>query len=121
VNRFTPTQIINAAILTCDSASGDANVTSCVGPKLNGMDIAAGTAGWFRICTAVTGAVRGGSFLTSSGPAAIPNFIWNGSNWALSSASAGRVVNIGCTLTGAVVGSPILTRRFGAKLKVMAR
>jgi hypothetical protein len=104
VNRFTPTQIIDGAILTCTSASGDANSTTCSGPELNGMDIAFAIPAWREICDVVTGAFRSGSILNGAGAATAPYFIWNGSSWALSStAGASRTIGINCSLTGTPV------------------
>jgi Collagen triple helix repeat (20 copies) len=102
VGHFTPTQIVNGAILTCASTSEPAGAinTNCNGPKLNGMDIRFGNAEGLAICTVVGAPV----FISNTGltPASIPYFIWNGSNWALSSASGAlRIDSIGCTRSSA--------------------
>jgi hypothetical protein len=119
VNRFTPTQIINGAILTCTSASGTASATSCAGPQLNGMDIRNGFPELIEFCTAVAGD-HGGTG-TGSGVAADPHFIWTGSSWALSSASANRMVNVSCVVSASAAPTQFSTRRIGKKLKITAR
>jgi hypothetical protein len=120
-NRFTPTQIINGAILTCTSTTGTAGATSCGEPELNGMDIAFAVAAWFTLCAAVNGDIRVGSTLIGSGAAAVPYFIWSGSNWALSSAPATRMTSVSCTLAASVAASRFSTRRIGKQLKMRAR
>lgn len=98
VDSFTPTQIVRAAILTCTTTSTTATTTQCDGPKLNGLDIRFGTAEANAICNVVTGG--GFFFVFSNSPAAVPYFIWNGSNWALSStANTNRIVSFACHLS----------------------
>jgi hypothetical protein len=84
VDRFTPTQIVNAAVLTCTSTSATATTTTCNDPRLNGMDIRLGFAEAGAICNVVVG---NSSLFASSNPtvATVPYFIWNGTNWALAS------------------------------------
>jgi Collagen triple helix repeat (20 copies) len=107
VGRFTATQIVKGAILTCGSTNAIGTTPGCQGMKLNGLDIGAEgfTATGTAVCNAVTGA---GWFLIVFGPpAAVPHFFWNGSNWALSSASAQPMTElycfVGASSTGAVV------------------
>jgi hypothetical protein len=97
VDSFTPTQIVNAAILTCTSTSTTATTTECDGPKLNGLDIRFGIAEANAICNVVTGG--GFSFVFTNSLAAVPYFIWNGSNWALSSTATNRIVSFACNLS----------------------
>ena len=94
VDRFTPTQIVGAAILTCTSTSATATSTQCVGPRLNGIEIRFGFAEAKAICTVIFGNTN--FAISTSTPAAVPYFIWNGSNWALASTAASRIDNIGC-------------------------
>jgi hypothetical protein len=99
VDSFTPTQIVRAAILTCASTSATATTATCNGPKLNGMDIRFGIAEGNAICNVVTG---GGfnTIFTQNTPAAIPYFVWNGSNWALTStAGVFRIDVLTCNLS----------------------
>lgn len=98
VDSFTPTQIVEAAILTCTSTSTTATTTECDGAKLNGTDIRFGISEANAICHVVTGADF--SFIFSNGPPAVPYFVWNGSSWALSSTAISfRIVNFGCNLS----------------------
>jgi collagen triple helix repeat protein len=119
VNRFTPSQIIDGAILTCASASGTATATSCAGPLLNGVDIAVSIGALLAICDALTGATQTFSSISGSVAAAVPFFIWNGSNWALSTASATRASNVTCTLSASAAASQASIRRSGRKLKIV--
>jgi hypothetical protein len=61
------------------------------------MDINLGPPEATEICNVVTGA----DYAFAAGPpAAVPYFIWNGSNWALSStAGAFRIAQIACSLS----------------------
>ena len=90
VGRFTPTQIVNAAILTCASASATATTTTCNDPRLNGIDIRFGFPEAGAICNAVAG---NGNLAASTSPTAatVPYFIWNGTNWALASTPVSRI------------------------------
>jgi len=98
VDGFTPTQIVEAAILTCTSTSATATTTTCDGPKLNGLDIRFGIAEANAICHVVTGG--GFNFVFSNSPPAVPYFIWNGSSWALSSTAISfRIVSLNCNLS----------------------
>jgi len=86
VDRFTPTQIVNAAILTCASTSATATTITCNDPRLNGIDIRLDFPEAGAICNAVAG---NGNLSASSNPtvATVPYFIWNGTNWTLASAT----------------------------------
>jgi Collagen triple helix repeat (20 copies) len=96
VDRFTPTQIVRGAILTCASTRGNASTTGCGGPRLNGMEIRFALSEWTAICNAVTG---GGFFVAATQTSAtVPYFIWNGSNWALASTAASRTDDLECHL-----------------------
>ena len=95
LHRFTPTQIISAAILTCTSTTGTPTSTTCGDPRLNGMEIRFGGAEAEAICNAIFGNTNWG--INTSTPAALPYFIWNGSSWALASAAgANRIDGIQC-------------------------
>jgi hypothetical protein len=104
VNRFTPTQIIHGAILTCTSTSTTATSVGCQGMKLNGMDIRLDFPEAQTICGAVTGP---GGGLVGSGPgtASVPYFIWNGSNWALASATVAPMQDLTCFLAAALTNA----------------
>jgi len=91
---FTPTQLVQGAILTCTSASTGAVGTTCFGPKLNGLDIGVGGNAEVRICATVTGNSPGGA--GGSGAAGNPHFIWTGTTWALSSVAALTLVDLSC-------------------------
>jgi collagen triple helix repeat protein len=94
VSSFTPTQIVEAAILTCTSTSTSAGIATCLGLKLNGIDVRLAVPEANRVCNSVTG--LGFSSASGSGSAANPHFIWNGTNWELSSAAAPPMTNINC-------------------------
>jgi Collagen triple helix repeat (20 copies) len=96
LDRFTATQIVRAAILTCATTAVTATTASCQGPKLNGLDVRLAVAEATAICNAVTGS--GFSSASGSGTAAVPYFIWDGSNWALASAAVTPMLNLNCLL-----------------------
>jgi hypothetical protein len=81
IDRFTATQIVRGAILTCASTSVTATSAGCQGMKLNGLDILQAGAEANAICDTVTGAAL--SSASGFPPVEVPYFIWNGSNWAL--------------------------------------
>ena len=98
VGSFTPTQLVQGAILTCASTSTGAGLTTCFGPKLNGLDIQLvfGSPEAIRICNTITGL---GFSSTSGGVAASnPHFIWTGA-WALSSVGAVAMQTLVCNTT----------------------
>ena len=87
VGQFTPSQIVNGGILTCESVTPPGEGTDqayCDGPMLNGMPIRGSddSTETVAICRAITGNgdldLWGGA--SSSSPVV---FFWNGSNWAL--------------------------------------
>jgi Collagen triple helix repeat (20 copies) len=94
VGRFTATQIVRGAILTCTSTSVNATSASCGGIKLNGLDIAREGDASTVVCNAVTGS----DWIARAFNAAptFPNFTWNGSNWVLSSAAPNIVTSLIC-------------------------
>jgi hypothetical protein len=95
LDRFTPTQIVRAAILTCTSATGNATSTTCSAPRLNGMEIRFGGAEADAICNAIEG--NHNFSISTTTLATVPYFIWNGSNWALTStAGVSRIDEISC-------------------------
>jgi hypothetical protein len=101
VDAFTPTQLVQGAILTCALTSTTAFSTTCIDPKLNGLDIrfdAISGGEPNRICATVTG--PGGGLATfNGGSAAIPYFIWTGTTWQLSSSlPADRIGTLTCTI-----------------------
>jgi hypothetical protein len=96
VDRFTATQLVRGAILTCESTSVTAAIAGCQGMKLNGLDVRFGNTAANAVCNTVTGA---GWFKQIGGVAAeVPYFEWNGSNWALASAADTRLVDLECHL-----------------------
>jgi collagen triple helix repeat protein len=119
VKRFTPTQIIDGAILSCASSSGTATSTTCVGPMLNGMQIEVGFGELITICNAVGGVPFGAMGGTSAATA--PYFVWNGSNWALSS-SAGptAATNMFCDgFSASAAPSRTSVQRSGKHLRIV--
>lgn len=69
-------------------------MTICNGPKLNGMDVNDGVPEGIAICSVVGTPLFIG---TGNEPPSTPYFIFNGSNWALSSASGARRLDVvGC-------------------------
>jgi hypothetical protein len=122
VNRFTPTQIVRGAILTCESSSGTATSTTCQGLKLNGSDVT--TRPGFPEATAICGVIATGTpggVVTISGNAAVPYFIWNGSNWALASDTAPRMSNLLCDVSASAVAARTSTRMTGGQLRFSVR
>ena len=106
VGRFTTTQIVRGAILTCASTSVTGTIASCQGMKLNGLDIRQDIAEILAVCNAVTGA--GFTSANGSGVADVPYFIWNGTNWALASANVPPIDNLNCL--GATLASAAAQR-----------
>jgi hypothetical protein len=96
VDRFTPTQIVSAAILTCASTSATATSTTCLGLKLNGLDVRALPGEGDAICNVVTGA---GEASGGGGPADVPYFIWNGSTWVLATSPDFALNSLTCNLS----------------------
>ena len=118
VKRFTPTQIIEGAILSCASSSGTATSTTCVGPLLNGMQIEVGFGELITICDAVSGGFTAAGI---SGPSAatVPYFIWNGSNWALSSlVGPTGATNIFCNFPASAAPMRTSVQRSGKHLRI---
>jgi hypothetical protein len=101
VGSFTPTQIVEGAILTCASTSVSATTTDCSGSKLNGLNIS-GVPGFDAngnaICNVVTGHSWAGIAFGGVSPG--PQFTWNGSNWVLASAAVQPITAIDCFLSG---------------------
>ena len=95
INRFTPTQIVRGAILTCVSTSASATSVSCEGMRLNGLDILDQQVAWNAICNAVTGGAFGGAHGFG---APGPFFTWNGSNWVLFLGSGANTQGLTCAL-----------------------
>jgi hypothetical protein len=96
VNGFTPTQIVRGAILTCTTTNPNGFGTGCQGIKLNGLDISGSFAAANAVCNVVTGA--GWSAIQYAPFTAAAHFVWNGSNWALSSASEQPMRDLYCLL-----------------------
>jgi Collagen triple helix repeat (20 copies) len=122
VDSFTPTQIVRGAILTCASTSAPtATTVACQGMKLNGLDIS----GFFTEANVVCNAVTGATWQTIifDLPAAVPHFFWNGSNWALSSASASPLRELHCFLGASSAGAAVRrsSTRAGKKVTVITR
>ena len=120
VGSFTPTQIVKGAILTCTSTSATATIAACQGIKLNGLTIRGLAINEAQtVCNAVTGAswdtITFGSAVTG------PQFIWNGSNWALASGTAQPVEDLFCGRSSSIAASGFSTRRIGKQVKFLAR
>ena len=93
VGFFTATQIVKGAILTCTGTSSTATTASCSGMKLNGLDVRLGAPEATAICNAVTGlGFQSGNGVGTSAP----DFLWNGSHWAISSTTASPLQNLTC-------------------------
>jgi len=96
VDTFTPTQLVQGAILTCTTTSTSATNTICQVLKLNGLDVELELPEAARICNTVTGA--GFNSGTGSGLADNPHFVWTGTPWALSSTSDAPIDNLNCNI-----------------------
>ena len=84
VGQFTPSQIIEGAILTCASTITVATFSACDTPLLNGMQLDANDfTNANLICDRIVGFVANLSApgVGSLGPVQL--FHWNGSNWIL--------------------------------------
>ena len=121
VDRFTTTQIVRGAILTCAQPSVSAATPGCLaGMRLNGMEIRWGNPQMDVICNAVTGAA-GRSPAPPSG-ASVPHFIWNGTTWVLSSAGSVMAMDgVICHLSANAAAGRPSTRRIGRQPKFAAR
>jgi hypothetical protein len=69
LGTFTPTQVVDGAILTCASSTA----TTCNTPQLNGLGIASSVAGATEICAFVRGTAT--------------RFMWDGSKWVTTTGS----------------------------------
>ncbi|MEU6220536.1 hypothetical protein ABZ845_23925 [Streptomyces sp. NPDC047022] len=92
--QFLGTQIVHSATLTCESTITTQNTTQCTQPLLNGLSILAGSAEETAICNAITG--MGVASTMALGMAPTPYAIWNGTTWALGSASVTQLFQITC-------------------------
>ena len=122
VNLFTPAQIVRGAILTCASTNVIANEPGCLGMKLNGLDIGSeDLTPADVVCNALTGASW--RLITYGPPAAVPHFIWNGSNWALSSAGVQPMIEVRCMLGASPAGAVVRrsATRAGKKVTIVSR
>jgi Collagen triple helix repeat (20 copies) len=108
VDRFTPTQIIHGAILTCASTTATATETTCEGMMLNGWVLGFTGVEATAVCNAVTGA--GFSFAGGSLNVPGPRFIWNGSNWVLTPAAGSSLERVGCRLSPPAAATRSTTR-----------
>lgn len=93
VDRFTTTQIVKGAILTCASTSFSATIATCTGLQLNGLAVRLVAAEANRVCNVVTGA----GFATASGSGSVADFFtWNGSNWVITTGATAPMNNLSC-------------------------
>jgi hypothetical protein len=97
IDRFTPTQLVAGAILTCDTTSittsSSGSRARCDGPKLNGLEIDA----FFpsaAICAVVTGGFSNPDYLSFGTD---ERFTWDGTKWVLVVTSSWADV-IECTI-----------------------
>ncbi|MEO6124824.1 MAG: hypothetical protein ABIR32_14055 [Ilumatobacteraceae bacterium] len=92
VGQFTPTQIIQGAILTCTTSSA----TQCSGAKLNGLDLSATTIGASldTICATVRG--TGSAGVSGAVAATALRFVWNSPGWGLETAFTSSITSFGC-------------------------
>lgn len=94
VGEFTPTQLVQGAILTCTTISSTGTIATCNGLKLNGLDVRLAVTEANRVCNTVTG--LGFSSAGGGGTAANPHFFWNGTAWALTSSTDAPMNSINC-------------------------
>ena len=92
LGQFTPTQLIQAGILTCTNAS----TLSCTGPQLNGLDLSNHTdiGSVNAICNTVDGSTY--NSIGYSPPSSNTRFAWNGTNWVLETGPAQSISYIAC-------------------------
>ena len=96
IDRFTPTQLIEGGVLTCTSGTSvSVSTTTCVGPKLNGLDITESSPVATAICNRVTGS--GFQSISSSSSGSL-YFGFNPTSlkWELRTTSAPIAVNLVC-------------------------
>jgi len=122
VGRFTPTQIVKGAILTCVSTTTTATIAECQGIKLNGLNIR-GVPGFNEngnaVCNAVTGETWEGIAFDPVG--AGPQFTWNGSNWTLASAAAQPMTILDCFVSASMATLRTSTQRSGGHIARVRR
>jgi hypothetical protein len=110
IDRFTATQIVRGAILTCGSTRTDSTITVCEGGiRLNGLDILFNFPEAHEICRAVTG--DGARQLSTDALAAVPYFIWNGSNWALDSTRDVRLATLTCNVSPSAAAARMIRKQ----------
>lgn len=95
LGQFVPTQVIDGAIVTCTTFSLNTLYAVCDGLKLDGLDVALGTASANAICAAVTGK-SAGAFQQGSA-STNPYFSWDGTNWVLNSGTTNSISGLFCT------------------------
>lgn len=93
VGRFTPTQLVEGAVLTCTSTSVNADFTACANAKLNGIDLPYSQAAADAICAVITGK---GNVGISSPQNSSPVFAWNGATWVLDPTGFGGLTELKC-------------------------
>jgi hypothetical protein len=94
IGRFTPSQLIAGAILTCETTdirtltggSEPVDAAICDLPKLNGLGIASDNGTRSAICNVVTGNAPVGGGLTNNPPEL---FRWDGAKWVLGAPEPG--------------------------------
>jgi len=86
---------------------------------LNGITIGYTGVETNAICNGVTGAGPNfaGGLLSAPGP----RFIWNGSNWVITSTTGLSLERVGCNLSASIAASRSLTRTTHSQLKWAAR
>lgn len=119
VNGFTPTQIVRGAILTCASTSATTTSAGCEGMMLNGITLGYTGDENTAVCNAVTGA----NWNSAGGRLSVPGprFIWNGSNWVLTSDTGPSLDRVGCNLSASTAASRSSTRTTRSQGKWAAR
>jgi hypothetical protein len=109
IDRFTPTQIVRGAILTCATTRTDSIITVCEGMRLNGLEVHYGLSEAHEICIAVSG--DGARQLSTDALAAVPYFIWNGSNWALDSTRFVRMATLTCNVSPSAAAARMIRKQ----------
>jgi hypothetical protein len=94
LGQFLPSQTVKGAVVTCASNSTAATTVTCTGLKVDGVPTRLAPNEANVICTVVTG--KGYNTANGMGVTSGPYLLWNGSGWALSTASTSPMDNLTC-------------------------
>lgn len=95
IDRFTPTQLVEGAVLTCASTDVGPTSAGCFGMKLNGLDVRNNGASSNAICNVVTGA---GFASWSAANTSAGYLSWDGAKWVYGTGTIGTLINLFCRL-----------------------